>query len=350
MFDTWYDGPHHSSSGDTSLGPLGPEYLVGDSGLTHGGTPTGGTAQLRGSTPAPTLVGSAGGLQFDLIWDSSVASAPSGFMQAVIDAATYFMTLFSTDAVINIHVGWGEIAGQSLSRGALGESESYGNFANYSAVASALTSGGYSPSAGNEPTTSQFFVTTAEEKAFGWISGTSTSTDGYIGFGTLSHTGYSWNFNATSTAGYNSGIGSNQFDLEAVAWHEISEVMGRIGMEGATMNGAQTYTPLDLFNFHSAGVLQLSGSGGHFSTNNGSTPLGNFNNATTNGGDIADWASNASPTAQSGTTMPALPSGNYSDAFDAFAWPGYNGVVSQSDIQELAALGYTLTPAGVATA
>lgn len=346
MFDTWYDGPHHSSL-DSSANQLGPEYLVGDTGLSHDATRTGGSTHLKGSAPAPTLVGSPGGLQFDLIWDSSVASAPSGFTQAIIDAATYFTTLFSTHAVINIHVGWGEIAGQSISSSALGESESYGNIVPYSSVANALTN---TPSAGNEPTGSQFFVTTAEAKAFGWISGTSTSTDGYIGFGTLSRTGYSWNFNATSSAGYHTGTGTSQFDLEAVAWHEISEVMGRIGMEGATMNGGATYTPLDLFNFQNAGVLELSGNGGYFSINNGSSGIGNFNNATANGGDIADWASSASATTQSGTTMPSLPSGNYSDAFDAFGWPGYNGVVSQSDIQELAALGYSLSSAGIATA
>ena len=38
------------------------------------------------------------------------------------------------------------------------------------------------------------------------------------------------------------------------------------------------------------------------------------------------------------------------DAYDAFLFPDYNGDVSQSDILEDAALGYKLTPIGVAAA
>ena len=128
--------------------------------------------------------------------------------------------------------------------------------------------------------------------------------------------------------------------MQAVADHEISEVMGRIGMEGtAVYNGHKTYTPLDLFNFSAPGVLELSGQGGYFSTNNGMTKMGDFNNAAKYGGDIADWASYSS-ISQSGT----LSSG--SDAFDAFDYPGYNGSVSADDLLEVASLGYTLTSAG----
>jgi hypothetical protein len=64
----------------------------------------------------------------------------------------------------------------------------------------------------------------AQAKDYGLINPTARATDGFVG-------------------------------LEAVAWHEISEVMGRIGMEGQHFNGKATYTPLDLFNFVSKGVL-----------------------------------------------------------------------------------------------
>lgn len=47
--------------------------------------------------------------------------------------------------------------------------------------------------------------------------------------------------------------------------------MDRIGLEGASMNGAATYTPLDLFHSSSPGELTLSGDGGSSSTNNGRT-------------------------------------------------------------------------------
>ena len=168
-----------------------------------------------------------------------------------------------------------------------------------------------------------------------------TALDGYIGFGNLSNTGYSWNLAATTT-GQNTGTGSSppQFDLQSVALHEISEVLGRIGMEGATViNNHATYTPLDLFNFApppaTPGTLALSPSSGYFSTDNGHTNLGWFNNNPY--GDIADWASYQYPT-QADTQ--GLPTGsNVEDAFAAFGYPGYNGDISTSDLEVMAALG-----------
>jgi len=355
MFDIWYDPTHlinDATHGNQPASQLGQEYLINDSGYispVYGAATSGHTGSsssaTHSSTPAPTLVGSSSGLQINLVWDSSVANAPSGFTQAIIDAAQYYTTLFSNHEVINIQVGWGEIAGSTLASNALGESESYGYLTNYSTVTNALVKDGFSFTAHNEPTAGQFFVTSAEAKSLGLISGTSSSVDGFIGFSALSGTGYSWNFNASVSAS-NTGTGATQFDLEAVAMHEISEVMGRIGMEGAIVNGKHTYTPLDLFNFASPGVLELSGGGGYFSTNNGATNLGVFNNATAYSGDIADWASYSSIT-QSHTQ--GLVSGT-ADAYDAFLAPGYNGDVSQSDVLALAALGYQLTPAGVAAA
>ena len=89
--------------------------------------------------------------------------------------------------------------------------------------------------------------------------------------------------------------------------------------------------PLDLFVEY-----QLSSSG--LAVTFGATNLGNFNNAAANGGDIADWASNSPPSTH-----------NY-DAFDAFTYAGYHGVITPSDVIETAALGYDLTPTGVASA
>jgi hypothetical protein len=273
------------------------------------------------------LVGTPGGFQIDLLWDPSVANAPNGFTTGVVAAATHLANLFTNDEVVNIHVGWGEVGGTRLSSNSLGESESYGYLTDYATVAGAL----HAPAATNDPTTSQFFVTSAEAKTLGLISTTQTSVDGYIGFGTLSHTGYSWDFNTSK-----SPIGANQFDFQAVVEHELSEVMGRIGMEGQTVSHAPTYTPLDLFNFKSPSNLELSANGGYFSNDRGATNLGSFNNASLSGGDIADWASATSPT-QSGTLTTTS---NHYDAFDAFAWPGHVGQLTTSDISELVALGY----------
>jgi hypothetical protein len=191
----------------------------------------------------------------------------------------------------------------------------------------------------NEPTSAQFFVTSAEAKALGIISGTgggTTSVDGYVGFSTLAKTGYSWQFNAGGTT-------ASQFNLQAVVDHELTEVMGRISMEGTvTYNGHKTYTPLDLFDFSANKTLILSNAGGYFSNNGGAAPMGVFNNAHLYSGDIADWASYSS-IAQSQTVA-----AGQEDPFDAFSRPGYNLTLSAYDLDVMAALGDDLTPAGLA--
>lgn len=63
---------------------------------------------------SPTFGGTslrAGGLQFNLIWDSSVASAPAGFESAAIDAALLHSDYYPNAEVINVHVGYGEMDG-----------------------------------------------------------------------------------------------------------------------------------------------------------------------------------------------------------------------------------------------
>ncbi len=296
----------------------------GGGGFGGGGGGTGGT----GGTPSPTIVGTSGHLQIDLVWDTSVAAAPSGFTTAVINAASYIASQYSTPEMLYIHVGWGEIAGSSLAAGALGESESNGYLTNFATATAHLTSLGYSFTANNEPTTAQFFITSAQAKDAGLINSYSSGTDGYIGFGS----GFHWNVNSTTGAA-GTGTGTGQYDLQSVAQHEITEVMGRIEMQGQTFNGARTYTTTDLFNFASQGHLELSGGGGYFSVDDGTTHLGNFNNATANGGDIADWASGSLTASGTGLT------GGYQDLFDAFGYSGINGAMSQDDVQIVGALG-----------
>lgn len=329
--DWWHEGGLPSGHGHHLSGHA---HQADHSGVGHG---SGTSSQGHGSTPSSsssaadqTLVGSPGGLQIDLLWDPSVAHAPSDFKAAVTEAATYLTKVFSTDEVINLHVGWGEVGGSSLAANALGASESVGYLSDYATVAGAV----HAPAAGNAPTSGQFFVTSAEAKALGLASPASSAVDGYIGIGTLSGTGYSWH-DSTSA----SPIGANQFDLQAVLQHEMTEVMGRIGMEGQVVNGQPTYTPLDLFNFNGPSTLELSANGGYFSTD-GQTNLGTYNNASANGGDIADWAPATSP-APSGSQSPAASGASY-DAYDAFAVPGATGQVTSSDITEMAALGYAV--------
>lgn len=269
------------------------------------------------------MVGAVGGFQIDLIWDSSVASAPAGFKQAIVAAAQFLTSLFSNSAIVNIDIGYGEVAGTALGSGALGESESYGYLTSYATVVNALAHDNYPVvTAANAPTGAQFFVTSAEAKVMGLASANGTAVDGFIGLSSGNPMDYSGNV----------PVGSGSFDAVGVAKHELSEVLGRIGLEGRILNGAATYTPLDLFNYASAGHLALSGNGGYFSVSGGTTALGTYNNAS-NGGDIADWG--------------AGPVGN--DAFNAFSGSGPL-TVSSADVQEVAALGYRLSSTGLSLA
>jgi len=325
-------GGHYHSS-------LGQEYMMNDSGELSLASATGPHSSVTHSSAtnslAPTVVGTAGGLQFDLIWDSSVAQAPSGFESSIIAAAKYYTTLFSNPEIINIHVGYGEVGGSRMGSGALGESESYGYLTNYATVDTALqhdaSSSTYQTSAdatltSTDPTHgNQFFVTSSEAKTLGLISGNSTSVDGFIGLGS----NYSMDY-ATNVAG--NKIGTNQFDAVAIAEHEISEVMGRIGVEGAMINGKPTDTPLDLFRYTGSGVRDLTPTTAYLSINGGFTSLGLYNNPT-NGGDAADWASSV-----------------VNDAYDAFTSAGKLEVVSASDVIEESLLGYKFTSAGLAQA
>src|SRR5271169_355825 len=306
----------------------------------HSATMSATTTLTGWSPPASTMVGSPNGLQFDLTWDSSVASAPPGFIQAVTAAAKAYTELFSNKEVINLDIGYGEVANIQLPADYLGATLNYFYGTDYSTVTTALGKDGFTFAATNEPTSSQLAVTSADAKTLG-IPEQFQAYDAYIGFSTLS-TGLSYN-TTPKASGLNSGTGPNQVDLQAVAEHEISEAMGRVGSEFNLINA---YTPLDLFNYQSPSVLDLSANGGYFSVNDGKTNLGSYNNATVNGGDIADWASSTSIT-QSNTL--GLPKGSY-DAYDAFVSPGYNGNLSVNDIIEDVAMGYKLKSAPAANA
>ena len=214
-----------------------------------------------------------------------------------------------------------------MSSSALGESESIRYIANYSTVQGALntadaglvadgllSSGAIS--ANSPPTNANFFVTSAEAKALGLV-GSSTAIDGYIGISASSSVYFAANGGT---------IGTTQYDAVGIATHEISEVMGRIGLVGTSLGPySNVYTPLDLFRYTSSGVRDLTPTAGYFSTNGGVSNLSTYNNPN-NGGDATDWASSV-----------------VNDAYDAFGTPGVITTVSSTDILENAVLGYNLT-------
>jgi hypothetical protein len=95
-----------------------------------GGDASSGSASLAGTT---VRMGAAGGLVFNITYDSSVSNAPAGFTSAIADAVNYYESVFHDPITVNIDVGWGEVAGQSLG-GALGASDTYLEVFSYSQV------------------------------------------------------------------------------------------------------------------------------------------------------------------------------------------------------------------------
>ena len=77
------------------------------------GNATNGDASSASASLAGTTVqtGAAGGLVFNITYDSSVSSAPAGFTAAIADVVNYYTSVFSDPVTINIDVGWGEVGG-----------------------------------------------------------------------------------------------------------------------------------------------------------------------------------------------------------------------------------------------
>ena len=244
---------------------------------------------------------------------------------SVISAAEIYTSLFTNHDVLNIAVGFGEVAGSALEPGALGESASLGylvpndgtvDAALGAADAGLVHAGLMSPNAVSalDGAAGSFFITSAEAKALGLVDPTA-GLDGFIGFSNSEPI----SFGRLLPSG-------SQYDAIGIAAHELSEVMGRVGLEGASLAGfSNVYTPLDVFRYTAPGAPDLTPGAGYFSLNDGHTDLLPFNDPN-NGGDAADWA-----TARS----------TRDNAFDAFATTGPS-FVTPVDVLAMVALGYQL--------
>ena len=195
-------------------------------------------------------------------FDSSITSLAntSTITAAFTTVANKFASQFTTSPQINVRVSWGSVGGYSLPSGTVGASRTslYGYYT-YSQVKSFLTTAAQKNPANttlaiavaNLPTTaptgvSQYVVPSSEAKALGLISPTQASFDGSIGF-------------AGSPSGYDfdptNGVAAGTYDFQAVAAHELDEVLGHIsGLYSTT----PTYrTVFDLFRYKSPGVLEF---------------------------------------------------------------------------------------------
>jgi hypothetical protein len=203
----------------------------------------------------------------NLMFDSSVSGAPQGFTTEIQQAADMLDAAFRDNITVNIKVGWGEINGRTIqpdprfggANYALGTTLAGINLS-YSALKSDLAAASISSSdftalaslpASNTAfpnAANSFFVASAEERALGLLSGTSSTVDGAIGFGT------DWTSN---------WVGG--------ALHELTHAMGRI------FGGTSFPELMDIFRYDSPGHFQWTGgNAAYFSIDGGNTAVAHF--------------------------------------------------------------------------
>lgn len=118
------------------------------------------------------------------------------------------------------------------------------------------------------------------------------------------------------------------YDLQAVAAHEMDEVLGIGGPGSALPTTNSSVGVLDLFRYSAAGVRSFTTSTGatsYFSINGGVTNLVGFNQAG-GGSDYSDWVSSATHHVQ-----------------DAFGTPGAQLDIGTPELTALDVIGYDLT-------
>ena len=265
---------------------------------------------------------------FDTSVDTFFAANAALFKSAFSVAAGNFTSIFDDNINVNILVK--AVAGT----GTLGSSSTPifstafttmrdGLSADRTSVddTTATVMGGSVPSTLTDPiaATHAYWLTRAQEKALGLLADDSTN-DGTITVGA----GFTYGFDPSG------GISAGTIDLIGVQMHEISEVMGRIGLSGNSVAGIPSYTLLDLFSYTGAGArAPVAGPGEFFSIDNGATLLQGFN-STVFGGDSRDWA------------------GATNDSFNAFSSSGVLNQLSAVDVRAVDVIGYDLTsPAAV---
>jgi hypothetical protein len=162
-----------------------------------------------------------------------------------------------------------------------------------------------------------WWLARAQAKALGYIPD-DMSDDGGTTFG------------AGNPFTFSGAIAAGTFDFQGIAAHEISEVMGRLGLSGGTVDTTtNSFSLIDNFSYTGPGTKGLRGGpGNHFSIDNGTTLLKLWNDPTVNHLDSRDWA------------------GGTNDAFNQFSGSGVVNPVSPVDLQLMDVIGYGSTPIG----
>jgi len=238
-----------------------------------------------------TTIVTGRGTTFDIVWDSSVASAPAAFKTDVEEVFQLYADTYSSPVTLYYHVGYGEFDGSPLGSGFLGRSLYFGfPQETYSGLVSQLTADATSQAQKDALATlpasnpvGQIFVSEAQAEVLGFANaGTSSESnpDGFIGFSSDT----SWNFSADP----NQTPVANEWDFIGSVEHEVSEILGR-----GSYLGTEQYSLMDLYRYSGADTraLAVTDDPSYFSIDGGATNLGDWNNTTSGDtGDPGDWS------------------------------------------------------------
>lgn len=238
-------------------------------------------------------------------------------------AIRVFESTLTNPVTVNIQFGYGTIDGYAISGGLATAAPSWtGAFYSASQMGAFLqktaTSSSDAMAYGHLPTTvptgaSGYWMTTAQAKAIGLMSATSSVMDGKVGFSTQ----YAWTFDSTN------GVAGGTYDFLGVAMSEISSVLGRMsGLGPAGSNAAPS--ALDMFRCSSGTNSFSFGTASTFAIDGCKTALQNFNSRTT--GDTGDW-DNSNP----------------ADTANAFKYAGQKYVFTSADLIAMDVIGWNTT-------
>lgn len=281
-----------------------------------------------GAAAALALGAPAHALTIVPVFTSSVTSLSNAkTIEASFDAAAKVLeTDLKAPVTVTVDVDWGNLDGTALSSGNVSESlakdydgYTYAEVSSYLKTAAAtnpkdtnLAAAAASFPAKDPISLNSFDITSADAKALGLLPPTMTALDGYVGFSSSAL----YDFSTTTAV-------SGEYDFEALALHELSEVLGR--GSGLTSSRPTQATLMDLFRYASSGIHSFSYTGSsYFSINGGKTDLGAFN--VTGAYDRGDWASSVANNVQ-----------------DALSTTGKMLTLSTADLAALDALGWDTT-------